>query len=438
VLKDISIRQGLKLFAIAIAMLYIALGIVAYSGLGTLGEGLDSAAGRSALKMLQERIVATVLLGLAAVALGAWLVDRHFARRVDQLVIATEIFSAGDSDLTRRFPRMTGAFGRVCSALNSFIGRLHDLVSNVADNAGDIARTARQISAENAELAARTEQQSATLSETASSMVEFTRSAKESAENVRVASRFASTAAATAKEGGAVVSRAVAMINAANEGSRKIGAIVSTIDTLAFQTNILALNAAVEAARAGEQGRGFAVVAAEVRALAQSSASAAKEIKTLVGAAIEQVDEGAQLAVRAGSSMDEIVVAIQQASDIMAGIDGAASEQASGIERVNRSIAQMVEVTRRNAALVKRGTAGAEAMRAQAEELSDGVARFKRDGRAHVARDAGRGLRDLSGSPRDSSTLHPRGRAARGDGEHDGFGIRGSGHLAGGPAVRNS
>jgi methyl-accepting chemotaxis protein len=407
VLKDISIRQGLRLFAIAIAMLYIALGIVAYSGAGALGDALDSAAGRAGLDALQERIVATVLLGLAAVAFGAWLVDRHFARRVDQLVIATEIFSAGDSDLTCRLPRMTGAFGRVCSALNAFIGRLHDLVSNVADNAGEIARTARQISVENAELAARTEQQSSTLRETASSMVDFTRSAKASAENVRVASRFASSAAATAREGGAVVSRAVAMINAANEGSRKIGAIVSTIDTLAFQTNILALNAAVEAARAGDQGRGFAVVAAEVRALAQSSASAAKQIKALVGAAIEQVDEGARLAVQGGSRMDEIVVAIQKASDIMGEIDGAASEQASGIERANRSIARMVEVTRQNAALVTRGTAGAEAMRAQAEELSEAVARFKREGKARVTR----GGRHVSfGSPEKSLTLHPHGR----------------------------
>ena len=372
VFKDISIRHGLKLFSSAVAMLYIALGIVAYSTLGTFGDTANDAG----LKTSQERIVTIVLLGLAGLGFGAWLMDRHFARRIGQLVTATEIFSTGDSDLTRRLPRMTGAFGRVSSALNGFIGQLHDLVSNVANNAGEIARAARQISADNAHLSARTEQQSSTLGETASSMVEFTQSVKRNAENVRVASQLASSASATAKKGGTVVSEAVAMINAANEGSRRIGTIVSTIDTLAFQTNILALNAAVEAARAGDQGRGFAVVAAEVRALAQSSAAAAKEIKGLVGAAIEQVDEGAKLADKAGSSMVDIVVAIQQASDLMGEIDVATSEQARGIELVNRAIAQMKETTQQNATLVQQGAAAAEAMREQAEELSAGVARF--------------------------------------------------------------
>jgi methyl-accepting chemotaxis protein len=307
--------------------------------------------------------------------------DQHFARRIDQLVRATEIFGTGDSDLRRRLPKMTGAFGRVCSALNGFIGQLHDLVSNVANNAGEIARAARQISADNTHLSARTEQQSSTLGETASSMADFTQSVKRNAENARHASQLASSAATTAKNGGTVVSRAVAMINAANEGSRKIGTIVSTIDTLAFQTNILALNAAVEAARAGDQGRGFAVVAAEVRALAQRCAAAAKEIKGLVGTAIEQVDEGAKLADKAGSSMVDIVVAIQQASEIMGEIDVATSKQESGIERVNRAIEQMKEVTQQNAALAEHGAAAAEAMREQAEELSDGVARFKVDDR---------------------------------------------------------
>lgn len=380
--KDVSIRDSLKFFCIAVAMLYIVLGFVAYSTLGAFGDTVNATAANAGLKTSQARIIATVLLGLAGLGFSAWWMDRHFARRIGQLVTATEIFSTGDSDLTRRLPKMTGAFGRVCSALNGFIGQLHDLVSNVANNAGEIARAARRISADNTNLSARTEQQSSTLRETASSMAEFTQSVKRNAENARLASQLASSASATAREGGTVVSQAVAMINAANEGSRKIGTIVSTIDTLAFQTNILALNAAVEAARAGDQGRGFAVVAAEVRALAQSSAAAAKEIKSLVGTAIEQVDEGAKLADKAGSSMVEIVVAIQQASDIMGEIDVATTEQANGIERVNRAIAQMKEVTQQNAALVQQGAAAAEAMREQAEELSDGVARFKLDDRA--------------------------------------------------------
>jgi methyl-accepting chemotaxis protein len=382
VFKDLSIRDGLKLFSIAVAMLYIVLGIVAYSTLSAFGDTVNATAANAGLKTSQAWIIATVLLGLAGLGFSAWWMDRHFARRIGQLVTATEIFSTGDSDLTRRLPKMTGAFGRVCSALNGFIGQLHDLVSNVANNAGEIARAARQISTDNTNLSARTEQQSSTLIETASSMAQFTQSVKRNAEDARFASQLASSASATAKKGGTVVSQAVAMINAANEGSRKIGAIVSTIDTLAFQTNILALNAAVEAARAGDQGRGFAVVAAEVRALAQRCAAAAKEIKSLVGTAIEQVDEGAKLADKAGSSMVDIVVAIQQASEIMGEIDVATSEQANGIERVNRAIAQMKEVTQQNAALVEQGAAAAEAMREQAEELSDGVARFKLDDRA--------------------------------------------------------
>jgi methyl-accepting chemotaxis protein len=381
VFKDLSIRDGLKVFAVAAAMLYVALGVVAYLTLGTFGDAANATAAAS-LKASEAKITATVLLGLVGLGLGAWWLDRHFARRIGQLVTATEIFSTGDSDLTRRLPKMTGAFGRVSSALNGFIGQLHDLVSNVANNAGEIARAARQISADNTHLSACTDQQSSTLKETASSMAEFTQSVKRNAESARLASELASSASATARNGGTVVSQAVAMINAANEGSRKIGKIVSTIDMLAFQTNILALNAAVEAARAGDQGRGFAVVAAEVRALAQRCAAAAKEIKSLVGTAIEQVDEGAKLADKAGSSMVDVVVAIQKASDIMSEIDAAASKQANGIERVNRAVAQMNEVTQENAALVKQGAAAAEAMREQAEELSDGVARFKLDDRA--------------------------------------------------------
>lgn len=390
-LKDLSIRDGLKVFALVAAMLYVALGIVAYLSLGEVGDAVNATAGSDILKTSQERIIAAVLVGLAGLGVcSAWLY-RHFIQRIDQLATATEIFSAGDCDLTRRLPRMTGAFGRVCSALNAFVIQLHDLVLNVANNAREIARAAGQLSASNAHLSERTDQQSSTLKETASSMTEFTQSVKRNAQNARLASQLTSSASETARKGGTVVTQAVAMINAANEGSRKIGTIISTIDAIAFQTNILALNAAVEAARAGDQGRGFAVVAAEVRALAQRSAEAAKEIKNIVGTAIEQVDEGAKLADKAGSSMLEIVVAIQQASEIMGEIDVATSEQASGIERVNHAIAQMREVTQQNAALVEDGAAAADAMRQQAEELSQGVARFKLDSRGSQQAPAGLG-----------------------------------------------
>ncbi len=379
VLSNLSIRNAVKVFAVIASLIHVALGAVAYFAL----DGSPH---------LQTRIVAAVLVGLAGLALGNWWVQALSAHRLDKLVIATEILSTGDCDLTRRLPAMSGAFGKVCSALNGFVVQLHGVVSSVAGNAGDIASTAAQLSAGNAHLSQRASQQSSTLKEAASSMSEFTKSVKHNAQSARRASELASTASAKATQGGEVVARAVAMINAANEGSRRIGTIVATIDAVAFQTNILALNAAVEAARAGEQGRGFAVVAAEVRALAQRCAAAAKEVNALVGTAIVQVDEGAKLADQAGSSMVEIVAAIQRASEIMGEIDLATAEQASGIERVNRAIAQMTDVTRENATLVAEGAAAADAMRLQAEELTVGVARFK----LNAQRSPGRSLQRVA------------------------------------------
>jgi len=326
-------------------------------------------------------VAAVILICLVGLVLGALWLLRHFAQRIDQLVAETELFSAGDCDLTRRLPAMGGAFGKICASLNGFIGQLYDLVTHVAANAGEIATAARQISAGNNDLSARTEQQASTLEETASNMEEFTLSVKQNADNTRQASELASSASTAAQQGGKVVTQAVAKITAANESSRKIGAIISTIDSIAFQTNILALNAAVEAARAGEQGRGFAVVAAEVRALAQRSAASAKEIKSLVGTAIEQVDEGATLVNEAGSSMQNIIVAIEQASGLMNDVAMASSEQAAGIEQVNRAIMQMEDVTQQNAALVEQAVAAAETMREHAEGLSVQISRFKLDDR---------------------------------------------------------
>jgi methyl-accepting chemotaxis protein len=438
--SNLSIRGGLKAFSLAVAALFVALGLVAHSIVASLEDeeraawsqiedrsaslasaSRDPAAGtnadtRDAEKVggvtgaIAERaragraaaaaryesatrgIVISVLLCLLGLGLGTWWLHGHTTWRIDQLVVATEIFSGGHSDLTRRLPDMTGAFGRICTALNGFVGRLHELISGVAHSANEIATAARQVSDGSTHLSSRTEQQSAALQQTASSISQFTQLARRNADNARVASELASSASETARKGGGVVAEAVARINAANESSRRIGAITTTIDSIAFQTNILALNAAVEAARAGDQGRGFAVVASEVRALAQRSAEAAKEIKALVGSAIEQVDEGAKLADRAGGSMQEITLAISKASEIIREIDAAASEQASGVEQVNQVIAQMHEVTEQNASLLEEGAAAAAVMREQAFQLSKGVAGFRltdqspRDLPAEVAR----------------------------------------------------
>jgi len=320
-----------------------------------------------------------VLGGLIVLGAGAWWLFRHITRPIAQVVKATDDLRAGEGDLTRKLPALSGEFGKLSTSMNGFVGQLHDLIAHVALNAGEIANAARQISAGNTDLSARTEQQASTLEETASSMEEFTSSVKQTAENTKLASGLALAASDAAQKGGKVAAQAVAKITAANASSRKISDIVSTIDSIAFQTNILALNAAVEAARAGEQGRGFAVVAAEVRALAQRSAASAKEIKALIGTAVDQVDEGAKLVADAGNAMQNIIVGIQQASEIMNEIATASSEQASGIEQVNRAVMQMEDVTQQNAALVEQAAAAAESMREQAEGLSVLVSRFKLD-----------------------------------------------------------
>ena len=339
-------------------------------------------AGASSGVVTAVALVSTgVLIGLAILGTVAWWLFLHISQPIEQVVKATEDLRAGEGDLTRKLPAMSGEFGKLSASMNGFVGQLHDLIAQVAINAGEITTAARQISAGNTDLSARTEEQASTLEETASSMEEFTSSVKQNAENTKLASGLALTASDAAQKGGKIAAQAVAKIIAANASSRKIADIVSTIDSIAFQTNILALNAAVEAARAGEQGRGFAVVAAEGRALAQRSAASAKELKALIGTAVDQVDEGAKLVAEAGNAMQNIIVGIQQVSQIMNDIAGASSEQASGIEQVNRAVMQMEDVTQQNAALVEQAAAAAESMREQAEGLSVLVSRFKLDDR---------------------------------------------------------
>ena len=200
---------------------------------------------------------------------------------------------------------------------------------------------------------------------------------KQNADNARQANQLAASAAQVAVKGGEVVAQVVGTMQSINTSSNKIVDIISVIDGIAFQTNILALNAAVEAARAGEQGRGFAVVATEVRNLAQRSASAAKEIKTLIGASVEQVNAGSMLVAQAGSTMNDIVDSVQRVSDIITEITAASSEQSVGIDEINRAIGQMDAVTQQNAALVEESAAAAESMQHQAHKLAQVVSVFK-------------------------------------------------------------
>jgi methyl-accepting chemotaxis protein len=230
------------------------------------------------------------------------------------------------------------------------------------------------------DLSGRTEQQAGALEETAASMEELTTTVKQNADNARQANQLARSASDTAQRGGAVVAEVVETMAAIDTASRKVVDIIGVIDSIAFQTNILALNAAVEAARAGEQGRGFAVVASEVRALAQRSAGAAKEIKALIGAASSEVEAGSALVQDAGRTMADVVASVRQVSDIVAEITAASAEQSTGIGHVNQAIVQMDGTTQQNAALVEEAAAAADSLHQQAELLVALVGEFRLDG----------------------------------------------------------
>ncbi|PPE74069.1 diguanylate cyclase [Solimonas fluminis] len=286
-------------------------------------------------------------------------------------------------DLTEKITaEYKGTFGQMKDDANKTVEQLTAIVSQIKNATDTINTASREITAGNTDLSARTEQQAASLEETASSMEELTSTVKQNAENAKQANQLAIGASDIAVKGGQVVSEVVTTMAAINESSKKIVDIISVIDGIAFQTNILALNAAVEAARAGEQGRGFAVVAAEVRSLAQRSAGAAKEIKSLIGDSVEKVGNGSKLVEQAGKTMDEIVTSVKRVTDIMSEITAASQEQSQGIEQVNQTITQMDEVTQQNAALVEEATAAARSLEEQAGGLQSSVSRFRLDEQA--------------------------------------------------------
>ncbi|MES2072433.1 MAG: methyl-accepting chemotaxis protein [Pseudomonadota bacterium] len=295
----------------------------------------------------------------------------------DALTIAKRVASG---ELTFR-EAITGQdeISELLNALKDMNDSLHRIVSEVRLGTDAIATASGEISVGNADLSSRTETQAGALEETASSMEEITATVKHNADNARQANQLVVAASNHAVKGGQEVGKVVATMSSIRESSRKIVDIIGVIDGIAFQTNILALNAAVEAARAGEQGRGFAVVASEVRNLAQRSAGAAKEIKTLIGDSVETVNSGGKLVDAAGKTMDDIVSSVKRVAEIMAEITAAGQEQSSGIEEVNRAITQMDEMTQQNAALVEQAAAAAESMEEQAANLAQTVSAFKLD-----------------------------------------------------------
>jgi methyl-accepting chemotaxis protein len=321
-----------------------------------------------------------VLIALVILGAGITLVLRRAILRSNgrPLRIATRLVErVAEGDLTVQSEGMEAAHTqRLAEALDRMTASLRTLTAEVAHGARTVADTSAQIAQGNLDLSQRTEEQASTLEETASSMEQLTSTVAQNADNANQASDLAIAASDVARKGGQVVGQVVSTMTDISRSSRKIGDIIGVIDGIAFQTNILALNAAVEAARAGEQGRGFAVVAAEVRNLAQRSAGAAKEIKTLIGDSVGKVEAGTKLVDAAGKTMDEIVEAVTKVTVLVAEIAAASREQSAGIGQINTAVAQMEQVVQQNASLVEEASAATESMKDQAAALLHAVSRF--------------------------------------------------------------
>lgn len=312
---------------------------------------------------------------LLSVGFGIW-ITRSITKPMSQALETVKRIS--DGDLTVRVEtKYQDETGQLLTALNKMVENLAHTIGTVLRASDNVASASSQIASANQDLSSRTESQASSLQQTAASMEELGSTVKLNAENAQSANQLALNATNVASQGGEVVSKVVNTMRGINESSRQISEIIGVIDSIAFQTNILALNAAVEAARAGEQGRGFAVVASEVRNLAKRSADAAKEIKDLITTSVEQVEQGSQLADKAGDTMAQVVSAISRVTDIMGEISAASTEQSQGVMQVGEAVMQMDQVTQQNAALVEENAAAAGSLSSQANELVNAVAVFK-------------------------------------------------------------
>ena len=275
-----------------------------------------------------------------------------------------------NNDLTQEMTETyRGDLDKVKCSINAVVQNLTQTITSVREAVQAVSSGAEQITKGNEDLSQRTSEQASALEETSASMEEMTSTVKQNADNAKQANQLAIAARDIADKGGSVTVRAVEAMGEINKSSKKIADIITVIDEIAFQTNLLALNAAVEAARAGEHGRGFAVVAAEVRNLAQRSATAAKEIKGLINESIQRVSDGSELVNQSGKTLEEIVSSVKRVTDIIAEITAASQEQAQGIDQVNKAIMQMDETTQQNAALVEETTSASQSMKDQAREL---------------------------------------------------------------------
>ena len=320
-------------------------------------------------------LVAAVAMGIAA----AWVISRSLRKQLggEPAYTAQIAASIAHGDLAVAIETEESDRGSLLVEMKEMRNSLVGIVQQVRRGTETIGTASREIAAGNIDLSSRTELQASSLEKTASAMEELTSTVKQNADNARQANALAATASDVARKGGEVVSQVVGTMGEINSSASKISDIIGVIDGIAFQTNILPLNAAVEAARAGEQGRGFAVVASEVRNLAQRSAAAAKEIKTLIGDSVEKVERGSKLVGQAGVTMDEVVTSVKRVTDLMSEIANASAEQSAGIEQVNLSIIEMDSMTQQNAALVEEAAAAAQSLQDQASELARVVSIFK-------------------------------------------------------------